>query len=335
MFKHILVPVDGSPLAERALPVAARIARATGSTVTLFHVLSLQIGYGPYLAQAGSFVEAQLEAESAGAHMYLDRLAHSAVLEGVKTRKEMILGLPIETILTYARMSQVDLIVMSSHGYTGLKRWALGSVSQRVARLSPIPVLILRGDSDFSEATMHPMHVLVPLDGSPFAEAALLPAAQLCAALAPDQATLHLVRVVQPVQYIEGEGQRMAEELDADMLQEAQGYLDRIAQHVREGNIAPGSLTITTSIVSSSDIVHTLIRAAERSESFGDAKVGDGCDIVALATHGRQGLTRLLQGSVTESIFGATRLPLFVVHAQERVATKQGNATVPLTSTAR
>src|SRR5436305_4154171 len=86
MFKHILVPVDGSPLAERALPVAARIARATGSTVTLFHVLSLQIGYGPYLAQVGSFIEAQLEADSAGTSMYLDRLAHSAVLEGVKTR---------------------------------------------------------------------------------------------------------------------------------------------------------------------------------------------------------------------------------------------------------
>src|SRR2546422_9533166 len=79
----------------------------TGGTVTLFYVLSMRVDYGPYMAQAGSFVEAQLEAESVGASMYLDRLAHSAMLEGVKTRKEMILGLPVETILTYTRMSQV------------------------------------------------------------------------------------------------------------------------------------------------------------------------------------------------------------------------------------
>ena len=335
MFKHILVPVDGSPLAERALPMAARIARATGGTVTLFYVLSLRIGYGPYLAQAGSFVEAQLEAESEGARMYLDRLARSAVLEGVKTRKEAMLGLPAETILTYARISQIDLIVMSSHGYTGLKRWALGSVAQKIARLGPIPVLILRSDSALPEGTTHPMHVLVPLDGSPLAEAALLPAAQFCAALAPDQATLHLVRVVQPIHYIEGEGQGIAEELNEDAMQEAQGYLNRVAEYVRERNLAPGHLAITSSIVSSPDIVHTLIRTAEQGESFGDTKVCDGCDIIVLATHGRHGLERWFQGSITESILGSTKLPLFVVHAPEGDATKPGRVTVPLALTTR
>jgi nucleotide-binding universal stress UspA family protein len=335
MFKHILVPVDGSPLAERALPVAARIARATGGTVTLFYVLSMRYGYGPYLAQAGTFVETQLEAESIGAKMYLDRLARSAVLEGVKTRKEVMLGLPAETILTYARISQADLIVMSTHGYTGLKRWALGSVAQKVARLGPIPVLILRSDSTLPEGTTHPMHVLVPLDGSPLAEAALLPAAQLCAALAPDQVTLHLVRIVQPIPYVEGEGQGIVEELNEDAIQEAQGYLNQVAEYVREGNLAPGHLTITSSIVSSPDIVHTLIRAAEQGESFGSTKVCDRCDIIAVATHGRHGMTRWLQGSVTESMLGAIKLPLFVVHAQQGDATRPNKVTAPLALTAR
>ncbi len=335
MFKHILVPVDGSPLAEQALSVAARIARAAGGTVTLFYVLSMRYGYGPYLAQAGSFVETQLEAESIGAKMYLDRLARSAVLEGVKTRKEAMIGLPAETIVTYARISQADLIVMSTHGYTGLKRWALGSVAQKVARLGPVPVLILRSDSTLPEGTTHPMHVLVPLDGSPLAEAAVLPAAQLCAALAPDEATLHLVRVVQPIHYVEDEGQGIAEELNEDAIQDAQGYLSRVAEYVREGNLASGHLAITSSIVTSPDIVHTLIRAAEQGESFADTKVCDGCDIVALATHGRHGLTRWFQGSVTESMLGATRLPLFVVHAEEGESTRSNNVTVPLALTAR
>jgi nucleotide-binding universal stress UspA family protein len=329
MFKHILVPLDGSPLAEQALPVAARIAQATGGTVTLLYVLNLHVGYGPYLAQVGSFTEAQFQAERASANIYLDRVSHSEILEGVKTRKEVIPGVPAQTIHTYARLSQIDLIVMSSHGYTGFKRWALGSVAQKVAQLGPMPVLILRADSSLSEFSAHPMHILVPLDGSPEAEAALLPAAQLCAALSPEQGLLHLVRVLQPVHYVEDEEEKIAAQINEEAMQEARTYLNWVEQHFREGDFAPLHLQVTSSIVSSKDIAHTLIQVAEQGESSGAAQICDNCNVIALATHGRHGLERLLMGSIAERILGSTKLPFLVVHSQDMSALEQSQDVTP------
>jgi nucleotide-binding universal stress UspA family protein len=329
MFKHILVPLDGSPLAEQALPVAARIVQATGGTVTLLHVLNLYVGYGPYLAQAGSFTEAQFQAERVSANIYLDRIIHSDILEGVKTRKEVISGVPAQTIHTYARLSQIDLIVMSSHGYTGFKRWVLGSVAQKVAQLGPKPVLFLRADSSLPEFSAHPMQILVPLDGSPEAEAALLPAAQLRAALSPEQGLLHLIRVVQPVHYVEDEEEKIATQINEEAMQEARTYLNWVEQHLREGDFAPLHLQVTSSIVSSKDIAHTLIQIAEQGESSAATQICESCHVIALATHGRHGLERLLMGSITERIPGSTKLPLFVVHPQEMNTIKQSEEATP------
>ncbi len=324
MFKHILVPLDGSSLAEQALPVAARIARATEGIVELLHVSKLHVGYGPYLVQIESFTEAVLEADIATANLYLNRIAHSKTLEGVKTCKVVIPGLPIRAIPTYAQLSEADLIVMVSHGYTGFKRWALGSIAQKVIQLSPTPVLILRGDSPIPEFTKHPMRILVALDGSPLAEAALLPAAQLCAALAsPSQGKLHLVRVIPSMHPPKDGAATIVAEMHESALSEAEIYLSNLEQRLRGGDLSGFHLKVASSVISCSDVADTLIRAAELGESIGDVESCEGCGVIAMATHGRQGLEHLLQGSVAERILGSTQLPLFVVHSPEWIAGKQ------------
>lgn len=92
MFERILVPLDGSPLAERALPVAALIARSTGATVVLLHAASIELEYGPYFAQATAFVETALETEIDSANAYLELIASSETLAGIKTEKADVLG---------------------------------------------------------------------------------------------------------------------------------------------------------------------------------------------------------------------------------------------------
>ncbi len=137
---------------------------------------------------------------------YLARLATAEQLSGVAMMTEVANGHPAQLILAVARSHlldapPVDLIIMCSHGATGFKRWALGSVAQKVARHSPAPVLILheRGSvpTSLHSENMHPVRVLVALDGSPLAETTLEPAAYLSAALsAPARGVLHLARVL-------------------------------------------------------------------------------------------------------------------------------------------
>lgn len=199
---------DSSQLAERAIPVAARIARATGAEVLLFQAVMLPTyGYGPYFIQTPVMApENILEADVANATAYLRRIAASSDLVGIKTTIKVETGTATATIFATAQESMVDLIVICSRGQTGLKRWMLGSIAQKVVRQSSIPVLVLRDDETSRPGAVgvhqysyneHPLRILVPLDGSALAKAVAVPAAQLAAALvAPGKGALHLTRVV-------------------------------------------------------------------------------------------------------------------------------------------
>src|SRR5258708_36272244 len=197
MFQRILVPLDGSARAEQAIPVAARIAQAFGGSITLLRVVTHPIDTVAYLMQPPEATEKALSASHARAIDYLTRLANSDELAGVATAMEVTGSIPTQTILSAARLQQVDAIIMCSHGDAGCRRWALGSVAQKVARHSPVPVLILPEGTDLTpnlppEGT-RPVQVLVGLDGSSLAEAALVPAVPLSVALsAPIQGALHL-----------------------------------------------------------------------------------------------------------------------------------------------
>jgi len=201
MFKRILVPLDGSPHAEEALPVAARLARASNGSITLLQVVSSLIDYYGPLTEAPFITQQVIEKCTAEAESYLADLAASVDLASIKMKTEITYGVPAQNILNFAQSQHAELIVMCSHGRTGFKRWALGSVTQQVVHHSSVPVLILReGQSVLKPAQGNaacPVSALVPLDGSSLAEAALVPAANLVAALAaPAEGTLHLTQVV-------------------------------------------------------------------------------------------------------------------------------------------
>lgn len=328
MFQRILVPLDGSSRAERAIPVAARIARATHGSVLLLRVVNIQARYGPYLYEPYPstppvFVQEILDTELVKVQYYLADIAQSESLAGIKAETKALPGLAAQTILEIARVQRVDLIVMCSHGRTGFKRWVLGSVAQKIVRHSTLPLLLLREDSsapvDLHSDATHPLRALVALDGSPFAEASLIPAAHLVAALAaPAQGALHLAQIVSPLvmssekEYTQG-GDAMREQV----LREATTYLSTVTEHIRNGLAAELGLNVTWSVGMKEDIADALIRMAELGEETGSYEV-EGCDLIAMATHGRSGLQRWMMGSITERVLDGTKQPLLIVRSHEQ-----------------
>lgn len=317
MFEHILVPLDGSSRAERALPVAARLAHASDGTVVLLRVVDLAIEFLFYPSADPGVVQRTIAAGIEEARNYLESLTTAGSLRDVHTQTKVIVGQAAANILSTVETQHSDLIVMCSHGYTGLKRWVLGSVAEKVAHYAPVPLLMLREGGPALVGTPPqaegPLRALVPLDGSVSAKAALVPAAQLIAALAaPGPGALHLTRVVVlPGAAGISQGEREA------IMHKAKQYLSTTVAHLHAwlvgSPIADLHLVITWSVTIDDDIASGIIRVAEDGEDTEGAGVSSRCDVIAMATHGYSGFQRWTLGSVTERVLHATRLPLLIV----------------------
>ncbi len=150
MFTHILVALDGSELAEKALPVAGNLAKSSGGTIHLIQAVSRQPEFeaahggeaSPQLAELSLDLARRLiETRQTSGQEYLDRVA--AELAGGKVETAILEGAADEQIISYSREHGVDLIVISTHGYGGVKRLLLGSVTDRVIRSCEVPVLVI------------------------------------------------------------------------------------------------------------------------------------------------------------------------------------------------
>lgn len=141
MYKRILVPLDGSKLAEVALPHAVVQARQFGAEIVLLKVL------GPLPEPSMSSPRAIRSAAEASAQLareYLEGVAAGLEEEGIPARAEMVEGKPYVEIIRFADEKEIDLVVMSTRGHSGLSRWLLGSVTDRVARGATVPLLLIQ-----------------------------------------------------------------------------------------------------------------------------------------------------------------------------------------------
>ena len=314
MFQRILVPLDGSDRAEQAIAAAANLAGVSGGSILLLHVVNPDITH----LEAPGISIGTIDAEIERAKQYLAMVATCKMLSGISVTTEVLAGDPALTIFPAAHAHQADLIIMCSHDSTGTRRWDMGSVSQKVARCSPLPVLILREGTgvptNLHPSGVRPVRVQVALDGLPFAEAALLPAAQLTAALsAPAPGALHLVHVL-PLSIQDDQAIRKSAQ------KEAETYLQAIQQRLLTEDATDLKLQITTDVGINSDVADALIGMAEDSEGMEADEDFEGCDCIAMATHGRGGLQRWLMGSVTERVLHATKLPLLIIRPQKVAA---------------
>lgn len=321
MFKRLLIPLDGSPQSEQVLLLAAQIARQTKGTLILLHVLSLASEYWPVISVPYGIPPDILESEKAETMVYLQTIAAREDLAGIPTELAVRFGAVAPVLLEEARTRHADLILMGRHTSTGVVRFIMGSVSDRVVKHASIPTLVVHEQSEYGTEEYdplmdgqpghmsNPLRVLVPLDGSSHAEAVLEPVADFLSvsgALGRNIA-VHLLQVVQPG----------SDEPFQKKLADAKQYLQVLTSMLREGIQAPAlaqyHARITWSVASGEDIANTIVQMAETGEGTPGSEAVEPCQFIAIATHGRGAFQRWMMGSVAERVLHLSTRPLLVV----------------------
>ncbi len=304
---RILVPLDGSSLAEQALATALALAHAAQAQLRLVHVLDFVHSPPDPDTQDETMLHAHARAD---AQAYLDRLtaAHKAALPR-DVSCIVLEGAPAQAIQAEARSWQADLIVMSTHGFGPVDRAWLGSVADALIRESNTPVLVIRAlerERVAPAASPSFAHVLVPLDGSPLAEQIVEPAVRIARACGARLTVLRVVhpwvRATRPV----ASAHQLPELREAAVARRclaAREYVARVASDLS----ARLERVETDVIVAESTDAAEIIRYAEQKR----------VDLVALATHGRSGLKRLTLGSVADKLIRGAPVPVLVLRPHE------------------
>jgi nucleotide-binding universal stress UspA family protein len=295
VFTRLLVPLDGSWLAEAALPAAAELAVRLGARVLLLHVLEA----GPPPTVHG---DRHLRTD-AEARAYLDGAVQWMLGRGVAAEAAVCpesAGVAA-TIARQAEAAGADLIVLTSHGRGGVRGLLYGRVAEQVLQRGRTPVLLLPPSERGREAAFACGRILVPLDGSQAAETAVPPATRIAAACGAD---LLLVWVVPTVETIAGEraaAARLMPTAAAALLdveaREAAAYLENVASRVRAAGRE------ARAAVERGEPVQVLLETAARERA----------DLIVMATHGRSGVSALWAGSVASRVVAAGQRPVLLI----------------------
>lgn len=296
MFKHLLVPLDGSRLAEAALPAAAALSERLGARVTLIHVIERnapqEVHGEPHLSDPGE------------ARAYLEKVAAQAFSPGVCVEEHVHTAEVADvarSIVEHADEIASDLVVMCTHGRGGLRTWLLGSIAQQVIALGTTPVLLIRPDGTAATPGFACRRLLVPLDGDPDHEQGLPVASGLAQACGAD---LHLLMVVPTLGRLSGERGATARLLPAatsawlDMSEESAGeHLHQKAVELQASGL------IVTAEVCRGDPAGAIARTAQQMQ----------VDLVVLGTHGKRGMDAFWSSSVAAQVASRLRIPLLLV----------------------
>jgi nucleotide-binding universal stress UspA family protein len=289
--RDILVPLDGSSFGEQALPAAVELARASGALLHLVHVHDSPVL--PFSIEGyGAFDPVWSEAWRARASAYLEQQAAiHAEPAGVATALRLLEAPVVEALIEHIEQVGADLVVMTTHGRGGFSRVWLGSVADELVRHAGVPVLLLRpasGAAEMARRAALPSHVLVPLDGSPLAETALEPAVELARL---SGARLSLLHVLPPMFAVGAPYGAAGVTFDADTYRlehlRAERYLTGLVQRLR-----PEFTDVATMILTDPHPAAAIRNCARAGQ----------VDLIALATHGRGGLSRWVIGSVADKV---------------------------------
>jgi nucleotide-binding universal stress UspA family protein len=300
MFKHLLVPLDGSRLAESALPAAGFLAGRLGASVTLIHIVERdapqEVHGERHLTssdEACAYLEAaakHLQEHALGVNLTVERHVHTAEIKDVA-----------KGIVEHVEELAPDLIVMCTHGSGGLREVLFGSIAQQVVARGVTPVVLIRPSEDEVVESFSCRRLLVPLDGSPEHERSLSAAAELGYAC---PAELHLVFVVPTLGTLAGQQAATGRLLPGataamlDMAQrDAEAYLRKQMAGLRDRG-----LTVTAEL-ERGDPATGIVASARRVDS----------DMIVLGTHGRTGTDAFWTGSTAAKVLSRSNCPLLLV----------------------
>jgi nucleotide-binding universal stress UspA family protein len=279
--KRILVPLDGSRLSESVLPLAEALARAWGAEVFLLQALR---GHD----------SVDLEAEQqAAAEAYLAHVEEAVRGAGVAAvRSTVWYDRPEKAIVDAVAAERAELVAMTTHGRSGVARLLLGSVAEQVVRASPVPVVLVRGEPAWTAGPGGT--VLVPLDGSELAEDVLPVVQELAGRF---DLAVALVRAVEPVPSPAVAGVPLhVEEMIRLQTAEAEEHLARTASRLEAAGCR----------------VRCSVRVGPAAATIWEAAQVQRAGLIAMTTHGRTGVARLLLGSVAESLLRTATVPVLL-----------------------
>lgn len=306
MFRHLLVPLDGSRHAERALPVAARLAQASHGTITLIQIVD----------PAHNTSQATPEHHAMLGKSYLEQVQQRPYLSRLVSRTEVVLGNAASKITELASQAPIDLVVLASHGYTGFKHWLLGSVAEHLARFAPVPVLVLQNQKPLRihhciDGTTF-IRALVPLDGLPGSQAAVAPAARIVSALStPGLGEIHLAHIVtspanEPMPDLETRLHAARQTLGTRGL--------CLSEHLKastEPDNPPPLLTWAVTLERT--IADGIVRRAEHGEKHAETKSARTCDVIVMTTLHSTDQQEWVKGSITKQVLHTAHLPVLIV----------------------
>lgn len=318
---RIVVPQDGSAFGKRALPLALALAHRSNATVELVHVHE-----PPTVASGAPPVDTRFDDEErARMRTELMALANQLVTEtGLQVTARFISGEVVPSLGEYIDSSGASLVVMMTHGRGGLNRFWLGSVADGVIRVSHAPVLLVRGGSEWPSELREPLfrRVLIPLDGSDVAEE-ILPSALSLAT--PNETTLAFFTVVDPrlglqptAVDVRPESQKMYSFVES-VRRGTEERLTRLAGKLRIDRIA-----VSVDVVVDAHPAQRILTYAQERQ----------VDLIALTTHSRRALGRILMGGTADKVIRGAHVPVLVLHPRERHAASalRGSASAAIAS---
>jgi len=301
MIKIIMVPLDGSEFSEQALPTALAIARRNRADVELVHVYEM---VWPHLTEGAPALDPALDQElRRRALERLEKLADELHMsDNVSVKATLLDGVVEDELANYIERRHVDLVVMSTHGRSGISRLWMGGVANDLVERSLAPVLLIKPeetDSPNARARFF-SHVLVPLDGSRLGGEAI----DHAIAVAGNDVQYLLLVVLPPIGSI-GDVPIPGLSDDDQLHEAAMSYLEGVAKSFRALGV---NMDFRTTRHSST--ARAILDVADES----------GSDLIAMETHGSGGLKRLLVGSVADKVMRASKVPMLMhrPHIDER-----------------
>jgi nucleotide-binding universal stress UspA family protein len=296
MFKRILVPLDGSILAEKVLPFACYLAGLYQATLVLFHVVEKS---APKEVHGHHHLRQVAEARA-----YLDQLIlklSSTGISIVQDVHEVQEAGVAQTIRDHAEELHIDLIILCAHGNGGLRDLLFGSIAQQVVRQGNVPVLFIRPDAVKDPGSDPIRQILLPLDGSKSHEGVIPVAVSLAEKCL---AKIHLLTVVPTIETfpvkeaLTGRVSPRAARVALDSsVQQAEEYLDRKSQNLLTHGVSVSGSVLRGDV--SSRLVETIIT--------------EGIDLVVMATHGHSAINAAWEGSLAPIFLPKTPTPVILV----------------------
>jgi nucleotide-binding universal stress UspA family protein len=301
MYEKILVPLDGSELAEVALPYAEEMAGKLGSAIILLYVSVYPEYPDPNMSRL--YLERVVETIKKGAKKWAKKPAGRAAV----VKPVILQGNPAEQIVEYADKEGIGLIVIATHGQSGIKRWALGSVADRVVRATTKPVALIRAKGARADVRETGVlnRALVPLDGSKEGEAVIPYIEELASRLKVKVILLQVLATGYQTANVQGyyDYITFSEKQMESARAYAGDYLNKVGDRLKQKGITVDIEIRTTIDIKSVNDAEEIINYADKTR----------VDLVAMSTHGRSGFGRFVFGSVADRVLHEGNTPLLLV----------------------